>query len=228
MKNSRAKRIAPHASTQPRHHRPDLAQDPPQSREPWEADYRCRFKRWDRFETELHELLHTMLQEPRRFLIISRVDGSRYIQFAAEKDGAILAEAVGNNFLKNRERLSQATCRKLVELGWKNPSKKSPNFWKYVRPPIPPGDFASSESERSGLYSGFPRRWDCISGVANSNRNRTPNLSRSSSGLPTSMNSLSGTRWACQASTVTAARRAISVYIPSKIPPPEERIAALC
>ena len=111
--------------------------------EQWERDYyHCRLRRWDRFETELQNLLNLLLQEQRRFLVVSRREGYRFVQFAVQKDGGVAAEAVSNKFVTGADRLSQATCKKLLKLSWKRPGKRSPKnsacdadlFWHSIPP----------------------------------------------------------------------------------------------
>jgi len=144
MKSSRARAKGTRASTQPCPERKgNLPQEPPKESEPWEADHRCRLRRWDGFEGELKRLLDLLLQAERRFLVVSHFEKNRFVQFAVQKDGGILAEAVSNKFLEGRGRLSDGACGKLQKLSWKRPGKRSPNFWSHVQPPVPISALAS-------------------------------------------------------------------------------------
>ena len=158
-------------------------ESPPPS-EQWERDYyRCRLRRWDRLETELQNLLNLLLQEQRRFLVVSRREGYRFVQFAVQKDGGVAAEAVSNKFLGGAERLSQATCKKLLKLSWKRPGKRSPNFWKDVPPPIPVEDlaFLGVRTLRDVFRIPSPSRLDIRRGMFQPNvrSKRQPKLRRS-------------------------------------------------
>jgi hypothetical protein len=116
----------------------------PLANKPWEKDYyHCSLQRWDDLETEIQRLLKLMLYKQKRFLVISLKEGNHYIQFTAENDGVVLAEAVSNKYLTGEERLNQATCRMMRELSWNNPGKRSPNFWKRAFPPVDTADLAS-------------------------------------------------------------------------------------
>jgi hypothetical protein len=144
MKSSRARTKGTRASTQPcPEPKSALPQESADTNDQWEADHRCRLRRWDRFETELNRLLDLLLQEKRRFLVVSHRERHRFVQFAVQKDGGILAEAVSNKFLEGREQLSDAACRRLQKLSWKRPGKRSPNFWKLIPPLVPISDLAS-------------------------------------------------------------------------------------
>jgi hypothetical protein len=140
-------------------------------------------RRWDRFETELQNLLYQLLQEQRRFLVVSRREGYRFVQFAVQKDGGVAAEAVSNKFLTGAERLSQATCKKLLKLSWKRPGKRSPNFWKDILPPVPIDDLASLgvRTLRDVLRIRSPWRLDIRCGVfqPKGRAKRQPKLRRS-------------------------------------------------
>ena len=144
MKSSRARTKRTRASTQPcPEPKSDLRQGSAKTSDPWKADHRCRLRRWDRFETEIKRLLDLLMQEARRFLVVSHRERNRFVQFALQKDGGISAEVVSNKFLEGRERLSDAACGKLQKLSWKRPGKRSPNFWKHIPPPVPINDLVS-------------------------------------------------------------------------------------
>jgi hypothetical protein len=103
-------------------------------------------------------LLDGLLQEPRRFLSVSHRVKNRFVQFATLDDKSVSAEAVSNQFLAGRERLSDAACRRLRGLSWKRPGKSSPNFSKRIPPPVSAGDLAGLgvETLRAGFRIASP------------------------------------------------------------------------
>jgi len=196
----------------------------------WDEDYyRCRFRRWDRFETELRDLLTLLLQEQRRFVIISQREGNRYVQFAVQKDGAISAEAVSNKFLAGPERLSQAACRKMLKLSWGSPGKRSPNFWKRIRPPIPVVGLASLgvRTLREVFHVLSPLQLDIRRGVfqPKTRPKRQPKLRRTRDVYEFSR---PGPVGPFRASMATVGPRAISGFTPAKISVREETTMFVC
>ena len=99
----------------------------------------CRIDTWPEFAKDLAGRMRLLAQKPDRHLVIDRLNPTRYVQFASQKDGAISAEAVSNHYLLSHERLSPAIERQLVELGWNKPgrSRTNPkNFWREFPPPL--------------------------------------------------------------------------------------------
>src|ERR1017187_51966 len=111
----------------------------------WCGRHRCWLQGWDDFRREGTALIRLLGDVEGRFIIFAHRNRHRFVQFRVFENGVIRGEAASNNFLgKGRvsedargEWLTPATCRDLVELGWKKPAKTSPNYWSNWQPPLP-------------------------------------------------------------------------------------------
>jgi hypothetical protein len=107
------------------------------------AGRRIRLQRWGDFRREVAAIIRLLREAEGRFIIFQQRNKHRFVQFRVLDDGAIKGEAVSNNFLEKGERLTAATCRHLVELGWQKPARTSPNFWSLWTHPLPIGKMVS-------------------------------------------------------------------------------------
>jgi hypothetical protein len=96
----------------------------------------CWFERWDDLRIEIGIALRHLAEKDRRYIVISYSEPHRFVQFASSPNGGVKAEAIGNYYLDDNEKLPSSTCRALVKLGWKGPRKKG-NFWRRWRSPVP-------------------------------------------------------------------------------------------
>jgi hypothetical protein len=98
----------------------------------------CRLQGWGDFRREIATFIRLLGEAEGRFIIFSERSRHRFVQFCSLREGAIKGEAVSNNFLEKGGRLTAATCRNLLELGWQKPAAKtSPNFWFVWQPRLP-------------------------------------------------------------------------------------------
>lgn len=102
---------------------------------------------WARFCADLALVLAELDED--EYLIISTKKTGLFVQFAAQGQFGMRAEAVSNNFLKGKT-LPQDACVVMQDLGWNAPtnlpeksdpeghtSDGSPNFFIDVAPPVP-------------------------------------------------------------------------------------------
>ena len=105
--------------------------------------YPCRNRSWDGFRRDLHGLLEACLAETDRYLVVNCRDRVRYVQFRSLPAGALLGEAVSNDYLTGDERLTTATIRRLRTLGWrKQGSAARRNFSQRWGAPVALGEIA--------------------------------------------------------------------------------------
>jgi hypothetical protein len=121
---------------------------------------------WARFSADLALVLADLDEDD--FLIISAKKTGLFVQFAAQGQFGMRAEAISNNYLKGKT-LSQDACITMQNLGWNAPTNLpeesdpeghtadgSPNFFIDAAPPVPHGAIASLAV--ATLRFVFPRR----------------------------------------------------------------------
>src|SRR5579871_738464 len=91
----------------------------------------CRSRTWESFAKELSREIRRMRRQAGAYLVVQRLNPTRYVQFAFLAGQGILCEAVSNHFLPRSERLAAPTMRELERLGWQKPRLSPPrkNFW---------------------------------------------------------------------------------------------------
>ncbi len=112
---------------------------------------------WSEFTDLLADALAALEQD--EYLIVSKKDSWYYVQFAADDDFTLRAEAVSNGYLDGEHRLSLPACAKLLGFGWNRPTYLpadadgpakhpwgSPNYFLDFRAPVPYGSVATLAS----------------------------------------------------------------------------------
>jgi hypothetical protein len=92
---------------------------------------------WEEFTCDL-ALCLTGLSE-NEFLVLSSQPVHYYVQFAAQGQLGMRAEAMSNTFAKPAAMLSTDACAAMVQLGWKSPRRRpggSPNFFVDLSNPV--------------------------------------------------------------------------------------------
>jgi len=82
---------------------------------------------WDALLVQLAALIRECSNRQGRFVIVAQDSPHRFVQFATIGRG-MRAEAISNEFLERSFMLTGAAVNQLRRLGWKDPSKTSPNF----------------------------------------------------------------------------------------------------
>jgi hypothetical protein len=98
---------------------------------------------WERFTRDLALCLASLSDN--EFLVISSEGASYYVQFAAQGQLGMRAEAMSNTFAKPAAMLSTDACAAMVQLGWKSPRRGpggSPNFFVDLPSPVDFGSLA--------------------------------------------------------------------------------------
>ena len=114
--------------------------------------------------------------EDGQYLILSHAETHYFIQFAAQKDGALRTEAVSNHYIAPRRKLDPGQELRLIELGWQAPThapdaddampEGSPNWFQDLEAPVDSATVARMagltlrevyqvRSPRDLVYSGF-------------------------------------------------------------------------
>lgn len=99
---------------------------------------------WNTFEGRLAESLRTL--EDTQYLILSHPKTCYFVQYAAQAEGALRAEAVSNHHIAPRHRLGNDQELRLIELGWEPPTHQpeaddaepdgSPNWYHDWESPV--------------------------------------------------------------------------------------------
>jgi hypothetical protein len=91
---------------------------------------------WRQFARDLARCLVSLSED--EFLVISSKRKHYYIQFAAQGQFGMRAEAMSNNYAEPEHRLSADAERAMVQVGWKAPNPDpvcgSPNFFTDCEP----------------------------------------------------------------------------------------------
>lgn len=99
---------------------------------------------WSVFEAHLADALGRLGDDD--YLVISRIDAHRFVQFAGDDQGGLRAEAVSNGYLLDDEKLEEWQPDALVKAGWQPPTDEpdtppekmqpggSPNFYVDLQP----------------------------------------------------------------------------------------------
>jgi eukaryotic-like serine/threonine-protein kinase len=81
--------------------------------------FACRNRSWEAFQEYLCGLLAACVEEYGRYIVVSRRDKVRYVQFRSLRGDELAGEAVSNDHLTGDEKLGRATLRRLRDLGWR-------------------------------------------------------------------------------------------------------------
>lgn len=107
---------------------------------------------WPAFHERLTETLRALTED--QFLIVSRKETNRFVQFAAGGFFGLRAEVVCNAFLHGRDRLSEEDVAMLQALGWADPTSGpsvppeldpdgSPNYFEEWENPVDHAEVAA-------------------------------------------------------------------------------------
>lgn len=97
----------------------------------WPPEPRRPHPDWDGFEQALVSTLSVLKDE---FLILSAKSSGRYVQLHVSPADGVHAEAVGNAYLAEGKKLTEAQVASLVAMGWLTPTR-APD----APPPVPEG-----------------------------------------------------------------------------------------